>query len=381
MTKYLKIILPLLIIMIATLVWQFLIPKNNQLKPQNIEEITITNEPDKTKETTQKPEIIKEEITEFKRFDFSQVSPIYLFNAEIPEDWQVEYLPATEALNIYLPETDNNLEASQIFIRYFKASSFLTLNTVDILSRQETEVNSHPAVRYEIIKKPAVADFTGQPGWRSKQHKLIDIRYSDLSPTTFYVFSYSPELDEKIFNQFIDSLIFFNDRQSFSKPLDYFSERITKKPFGIYITPDNSPVEPEIFTGYHTGTDLEILPGEENKEITVKAICTGKLINKRQVSGYGGLAIQECLLDNQPITIIYGHLSLDSINHQINDLLASGEVLGLLGKGYSEETDNERKHLHLGIHKGTGAEIRGYTSNQKELNNWLDPETIFVDNL
>jgi hypothetical protein len=32
---------------------------------------------------------------------------------------------------------------------------------------------------------------------------------------------------------------------------------LQKKPFGIYITPENSPVQPENFTGYHTGIDVE----------------------------------------------------------------------------------------------------------------------------
>lgn len=40
-------------------------------------------------------------------------------------------------------------------------------------------------------------------------------------------------------------------------PIAEFEKRITKKPFGIYITPQNSPVQPERFTGYHTGVDVE----------------------------------------------------------------------------------------------------------------------------
>lgn len=44
-------------------------------------------------------------------------------------------------------------------------------------------------------------------------------------------------------------------------PLTDAAARITKKPFGIFITPQNSPVQPERFSGFHTGTDFEILPG------------------------------------------------------------------------------------------------------------------------
>ena len=38
--------------------------------------------------------------------------------------------------------------------------------------------------------------------------------------------------------------------------------RITKKPFGIFITTQNSPVQPERFSGYHTGVDVEYKDAE-----------------------------------------------------------------------------------------------------------------------
>lgn len=167
------------------------------------------------------------------------------------------------------------------------------------------------------------------------------------------------------------------DRQEdFVKPLDNFAQRLTKKFFGDYITPAASPVQPEKFSGYHTGIDLESFPAEAEKDVIVKTICAGELKDKRFASGYGGVAVQECLLDGQIITVIYGHLKLDSINHQINNFLNRGEILGLLGKGYSEETDGERKHLHLGIHLGSQINIKGYVSSESELTDWLDPLAI-----
>jgi len=42
-------------------------------------------------------------------------------------------------------------------------------------------------------------------------------------------------------------------------PVNQFFARITKKPFGVYITPETSPVQPEKFTGYHTGVDVEFV--------------------------------------------------------------------------------------------------------------------------
>jgi hypothetical protein len=38
----------------------------------------------------------------------------------------------------------------------------------------------------------------------------------------------------------------------FVAPLDRASGRVTKKPFGIFVTPQNSPVQPERFRGFHT---------------------------------------------------------------------------------------------------------------------------------
>ena len=158
----------------------------------------------------------------------------------------------------------------------------------------------------------------------------------------------------------------------FQPPLDRAAERVTKKPFGIYITPQNSPVQPERFQGYHTGTDFEIFPEEISVDVSVKAICDGKILEKRTASGYGGILVQNCILDNQSITVLYGHLKLASIAKKTGDALTKREEIGVLGKAYSVETDGERKHLHLGIHKGSGIDIRGYVQNQSELSGWID---------
>ena len=134
-------------------------------------------------------------------------------------------------------------------------------------------------------------------------------------------------------------------------PIADANGRITKKPFGIYITPQTSPVQPERFTGYHTGVDFETLPSEQNIDVPIYAVCAGKLLAKEWASGYGGLAVQACQLAGQNVTIIYGHLQLASITATVGQQLAAGQQLGILGKGYSTETDGERKHLHLGIHR------------------------------
>lgn len=160
---------------------------------------------------------------------------------------------------------------------------------------------------------------------------------------------------------------------NFSAPLDKVKDRVTKKYFGLKITPQFSPVQPERFSGYHTGTDFEIFPEELNSDVTVRAVCNGKLLQKTSAGGYGGVAVQSCVLDNQPITVIYGHLKLSSVLTVIGQEINRGNALGILGATYSTETDRERKHLHLGFHKGAGINILGYVSSQNQLSNWIDP--------
>lgn len=158
----------------------------------------------------------------------------------------------------------------------------------------------------------------------------------------------------------------------FGEPISHALSRITKKPFGIYITPKTSPVQPEKFTGYHTGVDFETSPAEADTDVSVYAICDGPLLEKITASGYGGVAVQRCSLDGPAVTIVYGHIKLASVTATVGQQLAHGQQLAILGKGYSIETDGERKHLHLGIHKGSTINILGYVQKQADLSQWLD---------
>ena len=160
---------------------------------------------------------------------------------------------------------------------------------------------------------------------------------------------------------------------SFVAPLDKASDRITKKRFGDLIDPASSPVRPEKFAGYHTGVDFEIFPEELSADVSVRAVCTGELVQKNTASGYGGLAVQACQLDGEPITVIYGHLKLSSITSQPGESISAGNAIGILGADKSIETSGERKHLHLGFHKGSAINIRGYVDTRAELGEWADP--------
>ena len=159
-------------------------------------------------------------------------------------------------------------------------------------------------------------------------------------------------------------------------PISNADGRITKKPFGIYVSTEHSPISPEKFTGYHTGVDFETFPNEQDVDVPIYAVCEGKLIYKNWVSGYGGVVVQSCTLDGQSVMVLYGHLGVSSLAPIINSKLAVGQKLGILGKGYSTETDGERKHLHLAVHKGTAINFRGYVQSKNELNSWIDFATL-----
>lgn len=178
-------------------------------------------------------------------------------------------------------------------------------------------------------------------------------------------------------NQIQEGVQLNNSQQTQTKqtinPLSDALTRITKKPFGIYITPKTSPVQPERFQGFHTGADLEINPDELNINIEVKALCDGELLMTKVASGYGGVAVQSCVLDGQSMTVVYGHIRFGSMTTKVGTSLKKGDFIAYLGKAYSSETDGERKHLHLAIHKGTSINILGYVQSESELTSWLDP--------
>jgi murein DD-endopeptidase MepM/ murein hydrolase activator NlpD len=133
---------------------------------------------------------------------------------------------------------------------------------------------------------------------------------------------------------------------------------------------------PERFTGYHTGLDFETTTAEQNTDVQINVICAGKLLQKGYASGYGGYAVQACTINNQAVTVIYGHLRESSIAPTVGQELKAGDHLAVLGTGYSTETDGERKHLHLGIHIGTSINILGYVPNKSQLSGWLDPKVV-----
>jgi len=159
-----------------------------------------------------------------------------------------------------------------------------------------------------------------------------------------------------------------------SYPIADFTTRITKKTFGQYITPATSPVQPERFTGYHTGVDIEY--GDVTTNVPVLAVADGSVVMSQWVSGYGGLLVEQITYQDKKLYILYGHLRASSLVAK-GTQVQKGQPIAVLGTAYSQETDGERRHLHFAVYTGATLDIRGYVQNKSELSNWEDPRLLF----
>lgn len=123
----------------------------------------------------------------------------------IPDGWEVEYVPSIKSLNLFtLFGNGTARERSQIFIRYFDASEFLTLQTVKIHSAEEVNVgvDNYVGRRYDIEKKSGIPPFPDQPSWRNARHIVTDFR-DKLGFTRYYVIAANPELDPVTYKLFL----------------------------------------------------------------------------------------------------------------------------------------------------------------------------------
>ena len=159
-----------------------------------------------------------------------------------------------------------------------------------------------------------------------------------------------------------------------AEPVKDFKVRVTKKPFGIFITPQNSPVQPEKFTGYHTGADAEY--EDVTADVPVYAIADGTITYSQWTSGYGGVFILKIDIDGSPHSVLYGHIGPSTLP-DVGKNYKKDEQIAVLGTGYSTETDGERRHLHLGILSDDRIDVKGYVSSQSALPGWLDPLSFY----
>lgn len=163
------------------------------------------------------------------------------------------------------------------------------------------------------------------------------------------------------------------DIKIFADPVADFKVRVTKKPFGIYITPKTSPIQPERFTGYHTGADAEYQ--DVAADVPVYAVADGTVVLSRTASGYGGVFMVEIEINGAKHNILYGHIRPSSLP-KIGSTVTKGEQIALLGTSYSTETDGERRHLHFAVLSDTRSDIKGYVSKKADLSGWIDPLSL-----
>ena len=369
----LRLVVAVIFLIVALMAWYLWKMKNPADETVNLpttpQTIKVDNKPsDKEKSVYQT----------IRASSISGAEAAYRFSAEIPEGWQAEAEPTSQSLIFYDPNQlgGSNLEKAEIFVRHFSANQFLTLTTVNVLAKEELTVNGRPAVRYRIAKKPAVADFPNQPKWRNEEHIVTDIRVSDANPSVFYVIAKRPSLSDEIYQRFLTGLQVVADPQvQLFEPIAEFQSRITKKSFGTFVTPTDSPVTPERFSGYHTGVDVEY--DDISTEVSVRSIADGTILTNQIADGYGGVLAISHLVKDQSVVAIYGHLDPKSLPAAKVKLVKGGEAVGRLGDGFSDETDNERKHLHFALVKGTKTDLRGYVNSREELSAWHDPLSLY----
>jgi len=192
-----------------------------------------------------------------------------------------------------------------------------------------------------------------------------------IGATVFIISRKKEKADKPNENALVPSSQIFND---LALPVGQFKQRITKKPFGLYVSPNNSPVRPEKFTGYHTAVDIEYEDIAE--DVPVFAVSDGRVVLSRTASGYGGVIMMEIKLDNAKHHVVYGHVR-PSYLPAVGQEFKKGEQISTLGTGYSAETDNERRHLHFGVLSNDRIDLRGYVQDQTELGGWIDPQTLY----
>lgn len=163
-----------------------------------------------------------------------------------------------------------------------------------------------------------------------------------------------------------------------SEPLKNAAFRVTPLHFGLKVSPDpaQNPIRPpERFSGYHVAVDYEVSADELEADVEVYAICYGTVVYSGYAEGYGGLLVERCRHANEDFTVIYGHLALKGLPAE-GAGLKSGQRIGTLAPARSYASDGNRKHLHLGIHRGTKLDVRGYVQSEDEVADFLNPFDI-----
>jgi len=169
--------------------------------------------------------------------------------------------------------------------------------------------------------------------------------------------------------------------ESWQYPLDRTLERTSYKTFGQYFDKNSyirkEALFPNQYTGFHAGFDLEIFIEEKDANVPVYAVGNGTISYIGPVTGYGGLILEK--FDNLDLTALYGHLKL-STDLKAGNKVQTGQIIATLGKEFSSETGEERKHLHFAIYKGNDLYFKGYENTKVLLDQkWIDPMQFLSD--
>lgn len=133
-------------------------------------------------------------------------------------------------------------------------------------------------------------------------------------------------------NELVQSEEVVVDERTISYPIGNYETGILLKPFGLYVTSENSPVQPERFKGYHLGVDVEAPKNVE--DVWVYAVADGEVLTVKTVNGYGGVIQIQYLLNDEVYTALYGHLDIGSALVSSGDKVSKGDKLAILGEGY-----------------------------------------------
>jgi murein DD-endopeptidase MepM/ murein hydrolase activator NlpD len=147
---------------------------------------------------------------------------------------------------------------------------------------------------------------------------------------------------------------------------------ISRDQYSDYICPGQT-----MKAGYHTAADAEVTQEEINQDVPVYAIADGVVREAKEVSGYGSVIIIQFNVAGNDYAALYGHINIATFTVSVGDSVTKGQKLALLGSQCSAENGNVRKHLHFGVHKGSGIDIRGYVPDTTTLSKWLDPLQLY----
>lgn len=85
--------------------------------------------------------------------------------------------------------------------------------------------------------------------------------------------------------------------------------------------------------------------------------------------------MQSCTINREAVTVLYGHLTIADLSKKSAKTL-TGNVVATLAPARSHDSDGNRKHLHLSIHRGTEVQALGYVQTEEVPSSHINSATI-----